>query len=250
MAQDRIPELKEGERIDDLQRSELRIIQDPERFCFGMDAVLLSGFAWAPAGSRVIDLGTGTGILPLLMSAKTKAAHFTGLEIQPGSADMAKRSVRMNGLEDRIEIVEGDIRDADKRFERGSFHVVVSNPPYIAPDRGLHNPSAPRAIARHEILCNFDDVARVASKLLVQGGKFYLVHRPERLVELFSTLRAHKLEPKRMRVVYPYVDSAPSMILIESVLGGRQEMKIEKPLLIYEGHTQQYTEEVVELYGY
>ena len=165
--------LKPGERIDELQRNNYRIIQDPGRFCFGMDAVLLSGFARVKEGERVLDLGTGTGIIPILLEAKTRASHLTGLEIQPDSADMAKRSVALNGLSDKIDIVQGDIREAAGIFPAASFDVITCNPPYITDGHGLTNPEAPMAIARHEVKCTFADVAAAAAKLLVPGAGLF-----------------------------------------------------------------------------
>ena len=196
--------LKENERIDDLQRNHYRIIQDPDRFCFGMDAVLLSGFARAKEGDRVLDLGTGTGIIPILMEAKTGASHFTGLEIQHDSADMAARSVRLNGLEKKIKIVTGDIREAESLFGAASFDVVTCNPPYMTEHHGLTNPEAPKAIARHELLCTLEDVIRQSSRLLKPGGNLFMVHRPFRLADILVLLRQYRLEPKRMKLVYPF----------------------------------------------
>ncbi len=241
--------LKPNERIDDLQRSHLEIIQNPGRFSFGMDAVLLSGFAGAAEGDRVLDLGTGTGILPLLMSAKTGAAHFTGLELQPESADMARRSVVLNGLENKIDIVTGDIREADALFAAASFDVVTSNPPYMTSQHGLRNPNDAMAIARHEVCCRLEDVAAAAQKLVRPGGHFYLVHRPFRLAELMVTLCACRLEPKRMRLVYPFADREPNMVLLDCVRGGRPRITVEKPLIVYEAPGQ-YTREILDLYGY
>lgn len=241
--------LKPNERIDDLQRSHLEIIQNPGRFSFGMDAVLLSGFAGAAEGDRVLDLGTGTGILPLLMSAKTGAAHFTGLELQPESADMARRSVVLNGLENKIDIVTGDIREADALFAAASFDVVTSNPPYMTSQHGLRNPNDAMAIARHEVCCRLEDVAAAAQKLVRPGGHFYLVHRPFRLAELMVTLCACRLEPKRMRLVYPFADREPNMVLLDCVRGGRPRITVEKPLIVYETPGQ-YTREILDLYGY
>ena len=172
--------LKPGERVDELQRNGYRIIQDPGRFRFGMDAVLLSGFTRVKEGERVLDLGTGTGIIPILLEAKTRARHLTGLEIQQDSADMARRSVLLNGLSEKIDIVRGDIREAAEIFPAASFDVVTCNPPYITGGHGLVNPEAPMAIARHEVKCSFADVAAAAAKLLVPGGGFFLVHRPFR----------------------------------------------------------------------
>ncbi len=241
--------LKENERIDDLQRNHYRIIQDSERFCFGMDAVLLSGFAKAKEGDKVLDLGTGTGIIPLLMEAKTEAAHLTGLEIQPDSADMAARSVKLNHLEEKIDIVTGDIREAVGLFGAASFDVVTSNPPYMTEHHGLTNPEDAKAIARHELLCNLEDVISQASRLLRPGGKFFMVHRPFRLVEIFVLMRLHGLEPKRMKLVYPFADKEPNMVLLEASRGGKARLEVEKPLIVYRKQGV-YTDEIIELYGY
>ncbi len=242
-------DLKPGERLDDLQRNGLQIIQDPDRFCFGMDAVLLSGFAAAPEGGRVLDLGTGTGIIPILMSAKTKASELVGLEIQDDSADMAMRSVRLNDLEDKIRIVQGDIKEAGQLFDAASFDVVTSNPPYMIGGHGLKNPDAPKAIARHEVLCDLEDVVKAAARLLKSGGKFYMVHRPFRLAEIMVVMHDYHIEPKRMQLVYPYVDKEPTMVLIEGARGGRSRLTVEKPLIIYESPGK-YTPEIYDIYGY
>lgn len=207
-------ELKQDERLDDLERNGYKIIQNPNKFCFGMDAVLLSGFANVKKGEKVLDMGTGTGIIPILLEAKTDGKHFTGLEIQEESADMARRSVAYNHLEDKIDIVTGDIKTASELFPLAGFDVITSNPPYMTNAHGIKNPEAPKAIARHEVLCTLDDLAREASRLLRPGGRFYLIHRPFRLVEIFQTLTAYKLEPKRMKLVYPFVDKEPNMVKI------------------------------------
>lgn len=241
--------LKKNERIDDLQRNHYKIIQDPERFCFGMDAVLLSGFARAKEGDRVLDLGTGTGIIPILMEAKTQAAHFTGLEIQHESADMAARSVSLNHLEGKIEIVTGDIKEAVSLFGAASFDVVTCNPPYMTEHHGLTNPEAPKAIARHELLCTLEDVISQAARLLKPGGNFYMVHRPFRLVDIITLLRTYGVEPKRMKMVYPFVDKEPNMVLIEANRGGRPRLSVEKPLIVYK-EPGVYTDEIYDIYGY
>ena len=241
--------LKENERIDDLERNGYCIIQDTGRFCFGMDAVLLSGFARVKDGARVLDMGTGTGIIPILLEAKTKAAHLTGLEIQEDSADMARRSVRLNGLEEKIDIVTGDIKEAGSLFDAASFDVVTCNPPYMTDKHGLTGPNDARAIARHEILCTLEDVVAQAAKLLKPGGSFFMVHRPFRLAEIMVTLHDHKLEPKRMQLVYPYVDREPNMVLIEANRGGRPRMTVEKPLIIF-SKPGVYMPEIRDIYGY
>ena len=241
--------IKENERIDDLQRNGYRIIQDPDRFCFGMDAVLLSGFATAKKGDKVLDMGTGTGIIPILMEAKTEAEHLTGLEIQPESADMALRSVKLNGLEDKISIVTGDIKEAKNLFPKASFQVITSNPPYMIGQHGLVNPHSEKAIARHEVLCTLEDVTSNAAALLVPGGHFYMVHRPFRLAEIMTTLVKYRLEPKRMQLVYPYIDKEPNMVLIEATRGGKSRLQVEKPLIVYE-KPGVYTPEIYDVYGY
>ncbi len=241
--------LKENERLDELQRNGYQIIQNPEKFCFGMDAVLLSGFAKAKAGDKVLDMGTGTGIIPILMEAKTQAAHLTGLEIQEESADMARRSVILNNLTDKIDIVTGDIKEADKYFASASFDVITCNPPYMIGQHGLANPDGPKAIARHEICCTLQDVITQATKLLKPGGHFYMVHRPFRLAEIMVTMSKYKLEPKRMQLVYPYIDKEPNMVLIEGVRGGKSRMSVEKPLVVYKSPGE-YMPEIYDIYGY
>ena len=238
-----------GERIDELQRNGYRIIQNPERFCFGMDAVLLSGFARAKKQERCLDLGCGNGIIPILMEAKTEGKHFTGLEIQPESADMARRSVALNGLQDRIDIVEGDIKDASKIFGASSFHVVTTNPPYMTAQHGLTNVYEAKTIARHEVLCNLEDIIRESARLLMPGGRFYMVHRSFRLAEIISLMVQYRMEPKRMRLVYPYVDREPNMVLIEGLRGGKSRMTVEKPLIVYK-EPGKYTDDIYEVYGY
>lgn len=231
---------------DDLQNG-YYIYQPADGFRFGVDAVLLSEFAHIKPGENVLDMGTGTGIIPILLAAKTKGKHFTGLEIQEFSAAVAKESVLLNKLEERIDIVNGDIKEASKLFGNESFNVIVSNPPYMIADHGLRNDADEKYIARHEALCTFDDIAREASRVLISKGRFYLIHRPFRLAELFMTLKKYKLEPKRMRLVHSYVDKEPQMVLIEASKGGNSGIKIEKPLIIYEKGGE-YTEELKEIY--
>lgn len=241
--------LKNSERIDDLQRAGLRLIQDPERFCFGMDAVLLSHFAACPDGGTLLDLGTGTGIIPILMSALTKASHLTGLEIQEESADMADRSVSLNGIGDRVSIVKGDIKEAGGIFPRASFDCITCNPPYLQGDHGIVNPADAKAIARHEVLCTLEDVVSAAEQLLKPNGHFFMVHRPFRLSEIMCLMHEHNLEPKRMRLVYPMADREPNMVLIEGIRGAKMRITVEKPLIL-QTPDGSYTEEVKELYGF
>lgn len=241
--------LKENERIDDLQRNGYRIIQNTKGFCFGMDAVLLSGFAFVKPRERAIDLGTGTGIIPILLEAKCQGEHYTGLEIQEEMADMARRSVALNQLEKKVSVVTGDIREASRLFGAASFDVVTSNPPYMNDAHGLKNPELPKAIARHEVLCTLEDVAGQAARLLKPGGRFYLVHRPHRLIEIITALTRVKLEPKRMKLVHPFVDKEANMVLIEAVRGGKSMIKVEAPIIVYK-EPGVYTDEIYTIYGY
>ena len=242
-------QLLENERLDELHRNGYSIIQNPKKFCFGMDAVLLSGFATVKPGETVLDLGTGTGIIPILLEAKTNGQHFTGLEIQPESADMARRSVRLNHLEDKITIETGNIKDASKQFGASSFHVVTTNPPYMTDCHGLKNPNESKAIARHELLCSLEDVIRESAKTLKPQGRFYMVHRPFRLSEIMCKMTAYGIEPKRMKLVHPYIDREPNMVLIEGLRGGKPRLKVEKPLIVYKEEGK-YTDEIYEIYGY
>ncbi|MBR2728851.1 MAG: tRNA1(Val) (adenine(37)-N6)-methyltransferase [Lachnospiraceae bacterium] len=270
------PLLRPGERIDDLQRNGLRILQDPARFCFGMDAVLLSSYVRMKKAKRALDLGTGNGIIPILLSDRTDCAGLTGLEIQPESADLAVRSVLLNGLQDRIKIIQGDIREADRLFSAASFDFITCNPPYRAVGSGritgrnagrasrraadrlqktvrTGSPSPepedpdPRAIARHEILCTFDDVTRAAAGLLRPGGHFYLIHRPLRLAEIITKLCIAGLEPKRMQLVHPHAGQPPNMVLLDCVRGGSPELRVEAPLIVYE-EDGGYTPELIKIY--
>lgn len=242
-------ELLQNERLDELHRNGYFIIQDPQKFCFGMDAVLLSGFARVKREETVLDLGTGTGIIPILLEAKTEGAHFTGLEIQPESADMARRSVRYNHLENKINIEIGNIKDASHQFGASSFHVVTTNPPYMTGQHGLTNQNEAKAIARHEILCSLEDVIRESAKILKPQGRFYMVHRPFRLAEILVAMHQYGIEPKRMQLVYPYVDKEPNMVLLEGLHGGNPRITVEKPLIVYK-EPGVYTDEIYDIYGY
>lgn len=239
--------VRSGERLDDLQCKGYQIIQDPKRFCFGVDAVFLSHFVKAKQGSRILDLGTGTGIIPILLAARTEDTMIQGLEIQEASAEMADRSVRLNHLEDRIEIIQGDIKEAAGLFPAASFDVITSNPPYMTHQHGLENEYEPKNIARHEILCKLEDVVKAAAYLVRPGGSFFLIHKPFRLAEIFSVLMQYKLEPKRMRMVHPYVDKEPNMVMLEAVRGGRSRITVEAPLIVYR-EKGIYTEEIEGLY--
>lgn len=242
-------ELNEGERVDDLERCGYKIIQNTQQFCFGMDAVLLSGYAYAKQTEKVLDLCTGNGIIPILLAAKTKAERIVGIEIQKEVADLAKRSVAANGLSDRVNIICADIKETEDYLQAGVFDVVTCNPPYMIENHGIKNPDSPRAIARHELLCTFDDVARIAARMLKPGGRMFLIHRPFRLTDIFETLTKYDLEPKRMKLVHPYVNREPNMVLIEAGHGGRRRLTVERPLIVYESPNC-YTKEIYDIYGY
>lgn len=226
--------LKQGERLDDLQVKGFEIIQDSQRFCFGVDAVLLSDFVRIKKGEKTLDLGTGTGILPILLAAKTQGEHFTGLEIQKESVDMARRSVVHNKLQNKIDIVSGDIKEAAEIFQPAFFDVIVTNPPYMLEQHGLKNPDDAKAIARHEILCTLDDILRESAKLLQESkGRFYMIHKPFRLAEIIIKMNKYKIEPKRLQLIHPYADKEPTMVLIEGIKGGKSRIKIEPPIIMY-----------------
>lgn len=240
--------MKPGERLDDLQINGYEIIQSPGRFCFGMDAVLLSSFAKVKKNECALDLGTGTGILPILLEAKNEGSSYVGLEIQEESADMARRSVNHNKLDQKIEIVTGDIKEASGIFGAASFHVITTNPPYMIGEHGLKNDNEALYIARHEALCTLEDILRESARLLKPKGRFYMVHRPFRLAEILGKMSAHGIEPKRMRLVYPYVDKEPNMVLVEGMRGAKPRMTVEAPLIVYEKNGE-YTKELLEMYG-
>lgn len=240
--------LKAEERLDDLQVNGYEIIQHPGKFCFGMDAVLLSNFARVKKGEHALDLGTGTGIIPILLSAKTEGEQFAALEIQEESADMARRSVAHNHLEERIEIINGDIKEAAGIFGSASFDVITTNPPYMIVQHGIANASDTKAIARHEVLCTLDDILRESAKILRPGGRFYMVHRPFRLAEILSKMVHAGIEPKRMRMVHPFIDKEPNMVLIEGKRGGNSRMTVERPLIVYKSPGV-YSDELLGEYG-
>ncbi len=240
--------LLDGERIDDLDRNGYKIIQNSDKFCFGMDAVLLSGFAKVKLKEKVLDLGTGTGIIPILLEAKTEGEYFAALEIQKESADMARRSVSLNQLENKIEIFEGDIKEASHIFGRASFDVVTTNPPYMNENHGLKNPNLPKAIARHEVLLCLEDVIREATYVLKDKGRFYMVHRPHRLVEIINLMTKYKLEPKTIQMVHPYKDKEANMVLIEGIKGSNSFLKVLEPIIVYK-EINVYTDEVLKIYG-
>jgi len=243
--------LRDGERLDDLQLGGMMFIQNPSLFCFGMDAVLLSDFARIRPGEKVIDLCSGSGILPVLLSAKTRASHLTGVELFAENAALARRNAELNHLDERVSIIQGDVRDYRSLLKEASCEAVTCNPPYIQ-ELPPHHKDAPKrdlvTAARHEIFCTLEDVVCAAAYVLKSSGRFFMVHRPFRLPQIIRALSAHHLEPKRMRLVHPYADREPNMVLIEAVKGGRPHMIVEPPLVVYRAKNT-YTDEILSIYG-
>jgi len=239
--------LKQGERLDDLHRNGYKIIQNPAYFSFGMDAVLLSAFVHINKGDVHLDLCCGNGIVPILLAARYPHGCFSGIEIQQPLADMAMRSVAYNGLDDKIRITHGNIKQARSFFGHAAFDVVSVNPPYIVHGGGLENESREMAIARHEILCTLDDVCVCAADMLRFGGRLYMVHRPDRLADIICSLRKAGLEPKALRFVHPKADSTPNTLLIMATKGGKPQLNVSLPLVIYD-EKGNYTREVYDIY--
>lgn len=239
--------LYENERIDDLQYKGLRLIQKKDEFCFGVDAVLLANFADVKKNDAVLDLGTGTGIIPILLAGKTEARSIVGLEIQTAMQEMACRSVKLNNLEQKITIVEGDIKNASRQLGLSKFNVVVSNPPYMNSGGGHVNPSNSKAIARHEILCTLEDVVRESSKLLKPGGQLAIVHRPERLADIIWHMRNFGIEPKYIRFVHPSPYKKANLLLIKGTRGGNPQLKMMDPLYVYDENGR-YSDEINKIY--
>ncbi len=238
--------MNEFERADDLQIGGLSIWQDTREFCFGVDAVLLSSFAEVRKGDRVLDLCTGNGIVPILLHAKTEASCIYGIEINPVQVALAKRSVFDNKLTS-VSILEGNIKDAVALTEGKKFAHVTCNPPYIK-EGGLQNPSYGKAIARHEILCTLSDVVQSAARVLQYGGRFSMVHRPDRLTDILSVMRQYRIEPRRLRMVHPREDAAATLVLIDGTLGGGTFLRVMPPLVLYQ-QDGTYTKEALKYYG-
>lgn len=230
-----------NERVDDLQCKGRLLIQNPNDFCFGIDAVLLSNFANVKSGEKALDLCTGTGIVPMLLSAKTSGIKYVGMEIQQHMVDMANRSILLNGIQDKVQIVQKDLKEFD--LEYGQFNVVTVNPPYMAYGGGLVNDDYNKAIARHEIACTLEDVIKTAKKALLPKGRFYMVHRPNRLTDIMVISRNYGLEPKKIQLVQPSSGKEPNIVLVECWLGGKSMLKVLPNLVVY-GDNGKYTEEV------
>lgn len=246
-------ELKNNERIDDLEYKNLKIIQNKEGFCFGIDSVLISDFAKEIKNNSIgIDLGTGTGIISILLSSKTNLLKIIGIEIQKDVADMAKRSVELNGLQEKIDILNINIKEIleNKNLEivkKESFDFIVTNPPYKKIETGKINENEYKYISRHEITANLNDFLEVSKYLLKDKGEFYMVHRPDRLVDILSSMRKYKIEPKKIRFVYSNINKEPTLVLIKGIKNAKPFLKVEKPLFIYEDG--EYSEEIYKIYG-
>lgn len=241
-------EIKPWERVDDLQIGGFKLIQDTRGFCFGVDAVLLSDFAKVKKGQRVVDFCTGSGVIPILIAAKTQAKSIIGIEIQPDIANTAQRSVILNNLEERINIIQGDIKDAASLLGHDACEAITCNPPYMHDGGGLINPNDMKAISRHELLCTLEDVCASAAKLLCYGGILYMVHRSDRLTDIINICKSHKLEPKSLRLVYPKPNKNANLLLIAAAYGGRAQLKVLPPLYIHNTDGS-YTDEINRIYN-
>lgn len=241
--------LKDNERIDDLEYNGLKIIQNKDWFCFGIDSIILTGFAKeAKKGSKILDLGTGTGIIAILLSKKIENSQITAIEIQQEVADMAKRSVEMNGIEKCVTIINDNIKNISERLGKGTFDLVVTNPPYKRKETGIVNENNVKMISRHEITADLEDFIRVAAEQLKDKGAFYMINRPERIADIIEYLRKYKLEPKEIRFVQPMTNKAPNEVLVKAVKNGGKFLKIREPLIIY-NENGEYTQEILKIYG-
>jgi tRNA1Val (adenine37-N6)-methyltransferase len=237
-------ELKENERIDIVPGSEFKIIQNREKFSYGTDAIFLSHFA--KVKGTVVDLGTGTGIIPLRLLAKGNVDMVYGVEIQDEVAEMAKRSIELNNLEDKIRILNLDLKQLE--FGKDTIDVVTTNPPYMKLGGAIINSEENFAISRHEIACTLEDIISVSEYLLKPLGKFYMVHRPDRLVDIMYLLRKYNIEPKYIRFVQPKINKKPNLILIEGIKFGKPDLKFYDPLIVY-NEDGSYTDEIYDIYG-
>lgn len=242
-------ELLENERIDDLEYKNLKIIQNEKGFCFGIDSVLLSDFAKGiKKNSTVLDIGTGTGIISILLSAKTQVKKIYGVEIQEEVANMAKRSVSLNNLDERIEIINANIKDIFRILEPNKIDCIVTNPPYMKLNTGKVNDEKKKLISRHEIECTLEDIIQISYKLLKSNGEFYMVHRAERIVDILYNLRKYKLEPKVLRFIQAKENKEPNLVLIKAVKNAGNQLTLEKPLIVY-NNDGSYTDEILEIYN-
>ncbi len=239
-------DLKDSEVIDDLQIRGYKIIQDNDGFKFGIDAVLLSNFVKAKRGSKICELGTGTGVISLLIHAKNPGVSIDAVEIQKDVSEMANRSILLNGVEDDIRIINGDVREIFDFLDKNSYDIVVSNPPYMSSGPGI-NKNDKKAISRHEITLNVEDIFKAVSGLLNNRGRFFMIHRPNRLADIMYYARKYRVEPKVVRYVHPKAGEAPNMVLISFTKGANPEIIMEKPLIVYNDDGS-YTDEIIDIY--
>ena len=242
-------EIKENERIDDLEYKDLKIIQNKNGFCFGIDSVLLSDFAKeVKDNSTALDLGTGTGILGILLCGKTKLRKVTGIEVQAEIAEMAERSIKLNNLQDRFNIVNENIKNIPEILEKNSYDYIITNPPYKKINTGKTNDSKLKLISRHEVEASLEDFINVSYKMLKDKGTLFMVHRPDRLVDILYTLRKNKMEPKKIKFVYPKINKEANLVLIKAVKNGKEFLTIEKPLYVY-NEDGSYTDDILKIYN-
>lgn len=238
-----------NERVDDLERNGYKIIQNPEVFCFGIDAVLLAHFAKVTKASQtILDIGTGTGIIPILMHAAYQKGQYIGIDIQKDMAEMANRSSKLNGIENDVKFLNVDIKEFKEHFSQEQFDIITCNPPYMKGHAGLKNEHPSVRVARHEVACTLEDIILAGSYMLKERGKFCMVHRPHRLVDIIDHMRKYRLEPKRMRFIHPKPGKAPTMVLIEGIKNANPELRLEPPLMVYNDQGV-YTDEIYEIYG-
>lgn len=239
-----------NERIDDLQIGGLKIIQNPDWFCFGTDAVLLSDYSAKSVkkNARILDMCSGNGIIALLLSHKTDAEKIYALEIQDKVSEMAKRSVKLNNLDDKIEVICGDLKSSENIFGRSFFNNIICNPPYKEAGGGLPSKDDTVMIARHEIMCSLEDIIRVSSILLAPQGKLTMIHRPERLADILCLMRQYKIEPKRLRFVHPMPNKTATMILVEGSYCGNPKLFLDPPLYVY-NEPEVYSDEILHIYN-
>lgn len=241
--------VRSNERVDDLERNGYKLIQNPEVFCFGIDAILLAHFAKVSnTKQKILDIGTGTGIIPIVMHAIYKKGHFIGIDIQEEMIKMASRSVLLNKIEQDVEMKVMDIKDYKQNFTQGTFDLITCNPPYMKGGAGLKNEHPSKTIARHEVACTLEDIIEAAGYMLKYGGKMCMIHRPHRLVDIVASMRQNKIEPKTMRMIHPKLGKSPTMVLIQGVKNGNPELRVQPPLYVY-NEDGTYTDEIYEIYG-
>ncbi len=237
--------LKPFEQIEDLHCDGYKIIQNKNMFCFGIDAVLLANFAKVKFKEKAVDLCTGNGIVPILLHAKTKCENLIGVDIIPENIKLANKSCKLNNI--NINFINDDLKNITNTLDKHYYDVVTVNPPYMANDTGAKNAKDEKTIARHEVLCNLDDIIKNSSDLLKYGGRFYMVHRPNRLAEIFYTMKKYDIEPKVMQLVQPFSNKEANIVLIEGIKNGKPNLIVKNNLIVYKD-VNVYTEEMSKIY--